>query len=347
MEKMNNPMVRKTWLRITIIVLMGIPFKFLLDVIFSLLYRNYTLFQPGASYLYTVLLSFFAFVTLLLISRNLDRKYPWEAGFYRRFFLQLLVNVGTALIFATGIRWLYIILFLHFTYARLLDELIYAGFAAFMAINILLVQMSYFLLERWRLSLAEVERFRKENAEVRFETLRSQVNPHFLFNSLNTLSSLIYRDQDKAGTFVRELSDVYRYILDKRDTELITLNEELVFVRSYINLLRLRFEENIQITLDIPDHLLQRSIAPITLQLLIENAVKHNVVSKRSPLSVKIWTENDEYLVISNNLQEKETAAPSSGMGLDNIRKRYIYLTNKMLNIIKEDETFTVKVPLI
>jgi sensor histidine kinase YesM len=344
---MNSRMIKKPWLRYLIIFLIGIPFKFILDVIFSLLYRNYGLFQPFIDYLYTTVLTFSAIVCMLFISTWLDRRYPWEQNLSRRFFLQLMVNMLTALLFVTGVRWLFTVLFLNVTYVKLADEIIISAFALFIAFNILLAQMGYFLLNRWRFSLVELEKFKKENAEARFETLRSQVNPHFLFNSLNTLSSLIYRDQEKAGMFVRELSDVYRYILDKRDTELVTLNEELAFVRSYINLLRLRFEENLQIDLDIPDHFRTRLIAPITLQLLVENAVKHNVISKGKPLSVRIYTENDGYVVVSNNLQIKEVTSSSSAMGLENIRKRYSFLSDKALQIHKDENTFLVRIPLI
>jgi two-component system LytT family sensor kinase len=346
-EDINRPMIRNPWLRWVIILSLGIPFKFILDVIFSLLYRNYVLFQPLTAYLRVIVLTLLAFSGIMLLSRWLDRVSPWERRVVRRFMMQLAVNVFTALLFVIGFRWLFTSLFMQVTYVNFTDEMIIAVFSVFIALNITIIQMGYFLLARWRVSTAEMERFRKENAEARFETLRSQVNPHFLFNSLTTLSSLIYRDPDKAGTFVRELSDVYRYLLDKRETELVTVGEEIAFIRSYLNLVGLRFEDNLHIHLDIPVHLMDRMIAPITLQLLVENAVKHNVISKTKPLSVGIYAEKDDYIVVSNNLQKKEMLRHSPGMGLENIKKRYGFLTRREIIIVNDEKTFTVKIPLI
>jgi two-component system LytT family sensor kinase len=244
------------------------------------------------------------------------------------------------------IRWLFTMFSTGPVYVNLTDELIIGSLTIFIVLNMSVVQMAYFLIQRWRISTAEMERFRKESAEARFETLRSQVNPHFLFNSLTTLSSLIYRDPEKAGIFVRELSDVYRYLLDKREMELVTLDEELTFIRAYINLISLRFEDNLNVTLDIPVNLHERMIAPITLQLLVENAVKHNVISRSKPLSVYIYADTG-YIIVSNDLQRKEMLRQPSGMGLENIRKRYAFLTTREVIILNDEKTFTVKIPLI
>ena len=203
-----------------------------------------------------------------------------------------------------------------------------------------------FLLEKWRFSLAELERFKKENAEFQFESLRAQVNPHFLFNSLNTLSSLIYQDQQKAESFVRELSDVYRYILENKDRELVTLKKELEILNSYIYLILLRFEQNLSVIIDVRNSLDNILIAPLSLQMLVENATKHNIISKKKPLNVKIYTE-DDYIVVSNNLQKKEIKNYSSKLGLANIKSRYGFLTDKRVEIVENSDEFLVKVPLI
>ena len=210
----------------------------------------------------------------------------------------------------------------------------------------ILIELGLFLLYKWRFSLAELERFKKDNAEFQFESLRSQVNPHFLFNSLNTLSSLIYENQEKAGSFIRELSDVYRYILENRGKELLMLREELAVARSYIYLAQLRFDKNLIVRLNISSDYNTKKIAPLTLQLLIENAVKHNVISKRKPLFVDIFVEG-KYLIVKNNLQKKVSKEYSSHLGLKNIQSRYAFLTEDKMEILESETEFVVKIPLI
>jgi LytS/YehU family sensor histidine kinase len=231
-------------------------------------------------------------------------------------------------------------------YISLLDEMILVGLILFSILIFTIVDLSIFLLRKWRFSLAELERFKKENAEFRFESLRSQVNPHFLFNSLNTLSSLVYEDQAKAEQFIRELSDVYRYILENRENEVIRLDKELAVAQSYIYLNRIRFGNNLQVKIDIPESSKSLLIAPFTLQLLIENSIKHNVISTKKPLSIMIGQE-DNYLVVKNNMQKKEVKEYSSAMGLKNINSRYGFLTDRKVEINENENEFIVKIPLI
>ncbi|MCB0804678.1 MAG: histidine kinase [Bacteroidales bacterium] len=188
----------------------------------------------------------------------------------------------------------------------------------------------------------------EENIISQFETLKSQVNPHFLFNSLNVLSSLIFIDQDKAAKFVRQLSKVYRYVLDHKDMDTIVLREELPFIESYIFLLKTRFDQNLQVKIEIPEEKMDHKVAPMVIQLLVENAIKHNVISRLKPLSVSITaTSEDDYLTVSNNLQLKSSTERSSRIGLSNIRKRYDYLSGKKVDIIHDENHFTVKIPLL
>ena len=228
----------------------------------------------------------------------------------------------------------------------MLDEIIIL-ILVFATLTILtLIDLGVFLLNKWRYSLAELERFKKENAEFQFESLRAQVNPHFLFNSLNTLSSLIYESKDKAEFFIRELSDVYRYILENRGKELVSLKEEVELARSYINLVQIRFDKNLMIQLDISNEYDALMIAPMTLQLLIENAVKHNVISQKKPLHIDIFVEAN-YLNVKNNLQKKESKEYSSQLGLKNIQSRYVFLSADKMEVIELEKEFVVKIPLI
>ena len=338
--------IKNIWIRCGSILLRGILFRFLLDVIFSLLYRNYLLFQPFDSYFFTIIITFLVFESLFHLNKIIDKKAGWDKNPYRRFLIQLLSSFCVGLFFALVIRWIAVLIFIKFTYVNLFDEIVIVVFVLLITTATTVVDLILFLLEKWRFSLAELERFKKENAEFRFEFLRAQVNPHFLFNSLNTLSSLVYQSKEKAASFIRELSDVYRYILENRDIELITLEKELEMLQSYVNLVHLRFEQNLSVTIDIDKNAGGFLIAPLTLQMLVENAIKHNVISKKKPLNIRIFTD-DNYIFVNNNLQKKELKKYSSKLGLKNIKNRYGYLTDRKLEVIEEANEYSVKVPLI
>lgn len=193
---------------------------------------------------------------------------------------------------------------------------------------------------------AEKSELERQNVLSQLEGLRNQVNPHFLFNSLNTLIYLIPEDSDKAVRFVQQLSKVYRYVLESRDAKLIPLSEEIDFLNSYIFLQKERFGDNLQVQLrDIPDQS-NVGIVPLSLQLLFENAIKHNIVSVEKPLLIEVFAEQD-HLVIRNNLQRKNQVMDSTSVGLQNIIDRYKLLTNKVVNIIISDKYFTVALPIV
>jgi len=232
-------------------------------------------------------------------------------------------------------------------FVRLLDEVVISVFFFLFGLLVVFLDIGIILLNKWRFSLAEIERFKKENLETQFEMLRIQVHPHFLFNSLNTLSSLIYQNQDTAAHFVREMSSVYRYILEKRKAELVPLSEELEFTDSYCYLLSLRFDKKLIFEKNVAEKCYDMLIVPLTLQILIENAVKHNIVSTKQPLIIRIFTENDNRLVVHNNLQKKPVSSYSSGIGLENIRSRLAFISGKNLIVTENETEFVVKVPLI
>jgi LytS/YehU family sensor histidine kinase len=175
--------------------------------------------------------------------------------------------------------------------------------------------------------------------------LQMQLNPHFLFNSLNVLSSLVYEDADKSALFIRKLSDVYRYVLENRERDLTHLSNELDFTRSYTFLLSIRFQDMINFDIDIEEHLFEWGIAPMTIQLLIENAVKHNIASSKDKLSIRLYSDKG-WLIVENNIQKKESVE-GSGMGLKNISNRYGFLTKKPVDIYEDKEVFRVKIPLL
>jgi LytS/YehU family sensor histidine kinase len=181
---------------------------------------------------------------------------------------------------------------------------------------------------------------------LQLQILKNQLSPHFLFNSLNTISSLIYKDAFVAEKFIRKLSLTYQYIISTQGHALVTLAEELNFLQAYVFLLKSRFEEALEVNITLPAHVMQSRIPPLTLQLLLENAVKHNVVSDETPLQINIYLDVNDWITVSNTIQENINPNPSFKIGLDNIIKRYQYQTDRKIEVSK-NKLFTVKLPLL
>lgn len=183
-------------------------------------------------------------------------------------------------------------------------------------------------------------------ATASFETLKNQLDPHFLFNSLNVLSSLIEENPKKAQEFTVALSKIYRYVLDQKDKNLISVEEELNFAKLYVSLLKMRFEDAIIINFQTDADMNDFRIVPLSLQLLLENAIKHNIISDQKPLKIAIFKE-DNYLVVQNTYQKKQTFEKSTGIGLQNIMQRYNLVSNLEINIKQTNEHYIIKLPLI
>ena len=183
-------------------------------------------------------------------------------------------------------------------------------------------------------------------ANAKFESLKNQIDPHFLFNSLNVLSSLIEENPENAQRFTTSLSKIYRYVLEQKDKELVSVEEELAFAKTYMNLLKMRFENSL--FYELPSTVLNpdAKVVPLSLQLLLENTVKHNVVSEQRPLNIRIFMKGD-YLAIQNNYQKKEVLQDRQGVGLQNIINRYGIITNRKVLIEQNEQTFTVKIPVL
>ena len=183
-------------------------------------------------------------------------------------------------------------------------------------------------------------------ASAKFDALKNQLDPHFLFNSLNVLTSLIEENPDNAQKFTTSLSKVYRYVLEQKSKELVTVDEELQFAKTYMSLLKMRFEDSIVFTMPETASNPESKVVPLSLQLLLENAVKHNMVTSSKPLHIKIYEEQGS-LIVENNLQPKQIVKKSTGVGLSNIKQRYELLTNKKVNINKEASRFAVAIPML
>jgi hypothetical protein len=188
-------------------------------------------------------------------------------------------------------------------------------------------------------------------ASAKFESLKNQIDPHFLFNSLNVLSSLIEENPENAQRFTTSLSKIYRYVLEQKDKELVTVQEELAFAKTYMNLLKMRFEDSI--SFEMPEGeiasklaITEAKVVPLSLQLLLENTIKHNIVSEKKPLHITIFVK-DNYLVVQNDLQKKEVLQDRRGVGLQNIISRYGILTNRKVLIQETAAVFAVHLPIL
>jgi LytS/YehU family sensor histidine kinase len=210
-------------------------------------------------------------------------------------------------------------------------------------ISAIYASVAFFI--QWKANLVKAQALEKANLEARYETLRNQVNPHFLFNSLNTLLMMV-SDNQAAAKYVESLSDFMRYMLNTRDKEAVLLRDELKIARQYVFIQQSRFGGKLSVSFDVAESYFHYAIPPLSLQMIIENAIKHNVISKDNPLVVKIFVEDNEYLVIENNISPKIEKEPSTGVGLENIRNRYLYLTGKVVIVKNENGAFIVKLPL-
>jgi len=192
----------------------------------------------------------------------------------------------------------------------------------------------------------ELERTKSDNLEAQYELLKQQVNPHFLFNSLNTLKYMVESNDAHSVDFILKLSDFYRFTLESRKLDVISLQEELKIVDAYMFLQKARFEQGIDLNIEIEPAYYTSFIPPFTLQLLIENCIKHNIVSLNRPLSIRLYSEG-EYIVVENNLQLKRIPEASTGLGLQNINQRYLHLLEQPIEIEPGQELFKIKLPII
>lgn len=204
-----------------------------------------------------------------------------------------------------------------------------------------------YTFKQWKKSIAEKEKMEQLTIRQEFETLKSQVNPHFLFNCFNTLSSLISEDRKQAEVFLNELSKVYRYLLRNNEDGVSTLQTEIRFIQSYYRLLKTRHGEAVQLNIETDKKYDNYLLPSLSLQMLVENAVKHNVLSKNMPLNIDIFTTTGNKLVVSNNLQARTVKAPSNKIGLDNIKTKYALLKQPGFQILQDKKSFSVVLPLI
>lgn len=276
------------------------------------------------------------------LSQSLDYFFSWHAEPLKRLVSGLVGMVVYTVCSVYGLVFLFRFVF-GFDVGDELDSTYYSTIIITLIITMFMTGRSFLL--NWRESAVDAERAKKESVAAQYESLKNQVNPHFLFNSLNALTNLVYEDQDKAAKFIKQLSEVYRYVLDTRDKELVPLAEEVKFLDSYWYLQQIRFGEKLNLKVSLENA--KGQVAPLALQMLIENAIKHNVIAEDQPLYIEVRM-GTEYIVVENNLQKKKIPGEgSSGIGLENIQKRYEFLSNQKVVVENTGDVFRVKLPVI
>ncbi len=286
-----------------------------------------------------------------VLSNYISCRFSWTNEPAKTFAISMFATV-----FFTSVMWIFVVWLwtsLYVGYAIGIEKLGRNLSVSSLTFTLLITVMVSALfhgrtfLMGWRETHLEAEKLRREQMTARFETLKAQVNPHFLFNSLNVLTTLVHKDADLAEEFIQKLSKVYRFTLETREREVISLAEELTQLDSYIFLMKMRFGEgfNFENKLSKIDIEAQQ-IPPLTLQMLLENSLKHNQASKNAVLKIVLEKEVEE-LVLSNNLQHKENVLDSSGIGLSNIISRYQILTGKKVLTQRTKTHFIVKLPII
>lgn len=280
---------------------------------------------------------------LALIYR-LNKFFLWHTAPIRRLILQLSFSILWASIIAVAIT-----LFSNFLnkYDEPLAIVLYYNIIMSAVLNIILMA----ILEAWLFFIennktkAKADNLKKELTQIRFEMLKSQINPHFMFNSLNVLSGLIDSNVEKAQDFIEQFSLIYRYVLETIEQPMVSMKDELNFVHSYIALQQMRYGVALQLSINIEADILKKQIPPLSLQIVLENAIKHNVVNTNNPLKIEMFNKNT-LLIVQNNLQPKISQGYSSGLGLSNLKKRFSIIGAEKPEFIVTNTKYIARIPL-
>ncbi len=308
---------------------------------------------PKAFHFYNLLISIFITVVVwegnLRIDYWLNKKYPWITRTAKRIVIHLILSVGFSafIIFSSSFVFNCFSEELSFSGDNFMKiTLIALGVLVLMSIILLSVEISTQFFKHWKTSLIEIEKYRAESLQAQLQNLKNQLNPHFLFNNMSVLSSLVHKDPDKAVEFINQLSKVYRYLLDNQNIELVSVEQELLFIRSYVFLLHIRFDKSLNINIEIPKEDKARLIPPMALQIIIENAIKHNESSLEHPLFINISSKGEK-IMVENNLQLRLQHQAGSKTGLQNIKDRYAFFTDQKVDVTQNDSSFIVEIPLL
>ncbi len=282
----------------------------------------------------------------LRINDYLDKRFSWINFLNQRIFFQIITNLFYTILVLIAL--ISVINYFKFGFFELFNPKLREVFipAIVTTFIIIIIDITNQFFKSWKSSLIEVEKYKTESANAQLQNLKNQLNPHFLFNNLSVLTSLVYKNQDKAADFINELAKVYRYVLDTKNSELVPLQEELDFINHYIFLQKIRFEDSISFEIKIEESKKSAYLLPMCLQMLVENTIQHNETSQANPLKVLIYTDNDS-LVIENPILSRSDISESTKTGIKNIKQRYSFFTDKKVIVSNNGKIFKVILPLI
>jgi hypothetical protein len=306
--------------------------------------------EPGPIAYFTI--GWLVIIALLLwvgnrqLTVRLDRWLPWSKYGNWRFFVHLLLGLIYLLLLINSIYY-GIKYFLTEQPPSQEQFIVMNVWGAAIFIPVFSLYFSLHFLRHWRTSELAVEKIQKEKIRSQLDSLKNHLDPHFLFNNLNILSSLIDKDKAISKTFIEKFADVYRTLLRTKSDDLIAVRDELEFIQSYMYLIRMRFDNHILFTDSVTASGKNRMLPPLTLQMLIENAIKHNIISEKLPLTIDLLEEGDHYLIVRNSLHPRKREHANAGSGLANIQHRYSHFTDLPVKIKKTETHFEVSIPLL
>lgn len=313
-----------------------------LALVYFLFVNNGNHTSLGMNIIHSIIMTSGIWLGCTVIISYLWTKIPWEHQPFKRLVIEILLITTYTVLFGMFVFWIGKEKgMISPEYTNLGNDIIITLLITFF---ITAIHESVFFYQQWKYNFSRSVRLEKDSIEARYESLKTQVNPHFLFNSLNSLTNMV-ADNEAATEYISNLSDFMRYILGSRDKELVLVREEVDMLKKYIDIQQSRFGDNLLTDFNLSSSYYHFSIPPLVLQMLYENCIKHNIISTEKPLNISIFVEN-EYIVISNNLQLKQPGT-STGQGLKNIIERYRYFTSKEVKIAADNKHFTVKVPLL
>ena len=328
---------------------------FFIAALISASFLAYLVYYEEVESFYIVALAWVVTVILLLWFGNrylyfvLDKRIPWMSSrTSSRFFIQLVASTLYTLCCINTTYYLFKIS-TNGLPPDLTQMIVLNIYGLLFTIPVLSINFGIYFMMQWKKAQLQANELKEENLQAQLNSLRMQLDPHFLFNNLNMLASLIDKDRDEAQDFLDKFADVYRYVLQYKKEELVPLSTELKFIQAYCYLLKKRFSDGVIIDItDMPDVISNRCIPPLALQMLMENAVKHNIISRDTPLQIRVYPEGDQWIIVENTYQP----LPKQGMlklesGLENIRKRYQYLSALQINVSCDNEIFKVDLPLL
>lgn len=334
---------------ISFIIAIIVPGYFVIQDIVREDFHHLQLISKAIGVLYSFVVSVSICGINLQIAYFLQHKIPWQKNFFRRLTIELVITNITASIIICCWAMIFRFVLPNFQSELKIEDVLFSNIIVAIIVNtiaILIVEGVY-MVKQWKNAIVEAEILKRESIESQFAALKNQIDPHFLFNSLNALDSLISQSPKKAKEFVSKFSKVYRYVLDVKDKLVIEIKEELEFIKSYYFLQKIRHNENLTLSINVEAEKLNYFIPALSIQMLVENAIKHNEISSKYPLHIEIFSDKG-YLVVSNILRPKKgKVEKSTGIGIQNLKERYKHFSSRGPLFTVDNEKYIAKLPIL